>query len=392
LLINVVSERLFDEGSRSDNTPGRHLERSYHFLNRRAGAFWDRVRNHLEDCYAAFPDEHKSDLVGRLRHDDERQHLPAWWELYTFTLFDSLGYRVEVHPELEGSPTRPDFLVTREPVSMYVEAAVVFNGLENSDAWNWVCDCVNDAKNPDFMVDLEIPTQGKQRPAARKIIEPLEKWLATLDADRALTDHAAGRPLPQRQLTADDWVLDYTAAPVSVDRRGIGRRLIGIYPTPPASWGRDGLQLRKTLSKKGAKYNELDKPLDKPLVAAITSWSSIDEFDLRNTLFGSVRIAYPVCPQGAAKPFRKLDGYWRPGTGPRGTRISAVLFGDTMRAWTVASRLPQLWINPWAMTPSADVRPFATVEVDVVGGNFVNAAATSTAADVFGLPAEWPNS
>lgn len=144
--IGVANERLFDEGPRSDSSPGAHLEKSFHFLNRRAGAFWDWVRSRIEDCYAAFPDEHKSDLAGRLRDDDERQHLPAWWELYTFTLFDRLGYRVEVHPELEGSPTRPDFLVTRGPVSMYVEAAVVFNGLENSDAWNWVCDRVNDAK------------------------------------------------------------------------------------------------------------------------------------------------------------------------------------------------------------------------------------------------------
>jgi hypothetical protein len=274
---------------------------------------------------------------------------------------------------------------------MYVEAAVVFNRDENSDAWNWVCDRVNDAKNPDFMVDLEIPTQGKQRPAARKIIDPLEEWLATLDADRALADQAARRPMPHMQLPAGDWVLDYTAAPVSPDRRGIGRRLIAIYPTPPASWGKDSARLRKTLSKKGSKYNELDKPLDKPLVAAIASWSSIDEFDLRNTLFGSVQIAYPVSPQDAPRPVRKLDGYWRPGTDPRGTRISAVLFGDTMRAWTVASRpLPQLWINRWATTPIPDVPPFATHGVDAEG-NFVTGAATRTAADVFGLPPEWPN-
>ena len=52
---------------------------------------------------------------------------------------------------------------------MYVEAAVVFNDEPSSDAWNWVCDCVNDAKNPDFGVDLMIPTVGKHRPDARRL-------------------------------------------------------------------------------------------------------------------------------------------------------------------------------------------------------------------------------
>jgi hypothetical protein len=390
----MANERLFDEGTRSDSRPGRRTEKSYHFLNRRAGASWDRVQSHLERCYAAFPDEHKRGLVSRLRKGDERQHLPAWWELYTFTLFDRLGYTIEVHPELPGSTgstKNPDFLVTKGPVSMYVEAAVVFNDDPNSDAWNWVCDCVNDAKNPDFMVDLEIPTEGKQRPAAWKIIDRLEEWLGTLDGDDALADQAAGRALPHRQLPADDWVLDYTAVPVLPHRRGIHGRLIGIYPTQPADFTRDVEQVRKTLNKKGAKYSKLDKPLDKPLVMAIMSWNSLDESDFRETLFGSRRLDVPRNSPDAARYVHKLDGYWRPGAEPRGTRISAVLFGDTLRAWSVASRLPELWINPWPLNAIARLPPFATVVVDAEG-NFVSGSATRTAADIFGLNPDWPNS
>ena len=99
----AADEMLFDEFDRTDYSPGRHSEKSFPFLNRRAGAFWDRVRDHLQSCYAAFPAEHKRGLVTRLRDGDERQHLPAWWELYTFTLFNRLRYKVEVHPELPGS-------------------------------------------------------------------------------------------------------------------------------------------------------------------------------------------------------------------------------------------------------------------------------------------------
>ena len=44
--------------------------------------------------------------------------------MYVFTLFDHLGYDIEVHPELPGSNNTPDFLVTKGSSSMYVEAAV----------------------------------------------------------------------------------------------------------------------------------------------------------------------------------------------------------------------------------------------------------------------------
>jgi len=54
----VASLKLFDESARFDNRPGRRLEPSFAFLDRRAGAFWDRVRDELETCYVAFPEEH----------------------------------------------------------------------------------------------------------------------------------------------------------------------------------------------------------------------------------------------------------------------------------------------------------------------------------------------
>jgi hypothetical protein len=371
----VENERLFDVGTRSDSRPGRHGETSFHVLNRRAGALWDRVRSHLESCYAAFPDEHKPGLVGRLRDDDERQHLPAWWELYVFTLFDRLKYKIEVHPELPGATDkkdRPDFLVTKGPVSMYVEAAVVFNDDLKSDAWNWVCDCVNEAKNPDFkMVDLEIPTQGKRRPPKKEIIGPLEEWLATWDAHQVVADYNAGSPLPRTQLRARDWVLDYTAAPVSPDRPGVPGRLIASYPIQAVDFRRDVKQLRKTLKHKGSKYGMLRKPLDKPLVMAITSWNFLDESEVKETLFA---------PRG---------GYWRVGAEPRGTRISGLLFAEIMRVRSVASRLPELWINPRPLNAMPPLPPFGTVALD--DGELVRADASMTAGDLFDLSPEWPD-
>lgn len=105
----MAKEGLFDDTNRSDSRPGRHGENPFDLLNRRAGALWDRVRSQIESCYAAFPDDHKPGLVNRLRDNDEQQHLPAWWELYVFALFDRLKYTIEVHPvstaTLTGAPS-----------------------------------------------------------------------------------------------------------------------------------------------------------------------------------------------------------------------------------------------------------------------------------------------
>ena len=57
------------------------------------------------------------------------------------------------------------------------------------------------------------------------------------------------------------------------------------------------------------------------------------------------------------------------GTGARepndaGARVSALLFADTMRAWRVASELPELWVNPWPVNPMPPLPPFATITVE----------------------------
>jgi hypothetical protein len=167
-------------------------------------------------------------------------------------------------------------------------------------------------------------------------------------------------------------------------------RLIGSYPIRPVDFSRDIKQFRKALKDKGSKYSKLDDPLDKPLIVAIATWNGIDEPELTGALFGSDVLEIPRNLQGAVRRYRKRDGYWRPGAEPRGARVSGVLFGDTMRAWRVASKLPELWINPWPLNPVSPLSPFGVVAVDDED-RFVRTDASTTAAELFGLSPQWPN-
>jgi hypothetical protein len=167
-------------------------------------------------------------------------------------------------------------------------------------------------------------------------------------------------------------------------------------PTPTPNFSRDIEKIRAKLDEKGGnKYSSLDQPLDKPLVAALQLWHHVDEVELRNVLFGTEQVEWlvdnatgSVVPE-SIRDVRVPDGYWRPSFDPRGTRISGVLFGNTLSAYSVTSKLPELWLNPWAATPLPGLEPFQTRYVDD-DSNLATREATDTAAAVFKLPPEWP--
>lgn len=386
---HVPSRKLFDEGPRSDTAPRRDTEGSYEFLNRRAGTFWDRTRKVIDEWYAEFPDD-TNDLRKRFQDKSERQHLAAWWELYIRTLFWRLRYDVKVHPEVLGTTKNPDFLISNDSTSFYVECVTMFgdDGLDNPAGWAWICECTNRAKHPDFMVNLDIEKVGTEQPRVTEITKPLENWLENLDADAIRADIEAGRQPPRFELTVRDWKLIFEPWPVLPEKRGNHRRMIAVYPTPGAVWIKDVEEIRKRLDKKGAKYGS--GKLDKPLIVALLCWDAVDEPDLTKALFGSTAVTWLTNDPTSVRSIRVPDGYWRPGTDARGSRVSAVLFGNYLRPWRVADMLPELWINPWASMPVPDVPPFATLAVDA-DGNFVTGAATRTAEEVFGLPPQSPN-
>jgi hypothetical protein len=271
--VKHAPDTLFDNVARSDTSPKTNLESLYQFLNRRAGPSWDRVRSEAEKWYEAFPRAERNHLRTRFQEDDVHQHLPAWWELYTYTLFQRLDYDVKVHPQVSASTNRkknPDFLISRGSESIYVESATVFNGDDISDGQAYVCDCVDRAQNPDFMVDLEIESAGTKRPKERHIIRPLEEWLAGLDWADARKDLEAGVLMDSprwrwQHPLRHGWVLDHMAIPVQPDSRGMPGRRIGIPPTPAAAFIHDVGKIRDKLEDKGSKYSSLKRPLDKPL-------------------------------------------------------------------------------------------------------------------------------
>jgi hypothetical protein len=360
-MADASNEPLFDDFERTNDDPPLFSEGAYSYLNRAAGARWSKARALLEDWFAHYPDDHKVDLRKRFTFSDEGQHIGAWWELYIYSLYRHLGYSIEVHSEIAGISTRPDFLVAGDAGPMYIECTVdsvsdrpvtTNPGIEAA-----IYDAINKIKKRNFFVGLEFKQEGKQQPSRKQIVRDVGNWLEGLNPDDVLADLEAARAtgdlatLPEKDFCFHDWIVTCTAYPNDPGKRHEGGRLLGALPSGGAFFVRNIQRIREAVRRKGARYGAVGV-LDKPLVVALLSISSFAEWsDVTDAMFGSTAIRYVEGDPESTKPIRQQNGNWRGPDSERGVRVSAVLFSHDMQPWSVASHLPAAWINPWADKP-----------------------------------------
>jgi len=76
---------------------------------------------------AEAPEPHRRDLERRLKSRDDHSHFSARLELFTHHYFLDGDWEIEIHPELENSSNRPDFLVEHADKQMYVECRTILD-------------------------------------------------------------------------------------------------------------------------------------------------------------------------------------------------------------------------------------------------------------------------
>ncbi|WP_133055954.1 hypothetical protein [Mycolicibacter longobardus] len=257
----MARTRLFDRIPPASTLP-RYTDSSYHLLCRAPEPHWTHVRETLEAWYADFPDPN-GDLLARFRQDDPRQHESAWWELYVFTLFRRLGYAVEVHPKVDGSSRRPDFLATRNNSSLYIECAALFDSTiaAEEDGEAFLKDCINATRSPDFGFSLRVDRRGTKRPRQTQVTRRLENWLATLDYAAESATSSEGSKPPSQAFEFADWRVTLTALALPEAHRGSNIPPLMIGPASGAFVVTSVESLRKLLSKKSSQCKGVSRPL-----------------------------------------------------------------------------------------------------------------------------------
>ncbi|MBQ0922696.1 hypothetical protein [Saccharopolyspora endophytica] len=380
---------LFDEFERTDLSPKAHGEGAYSFLNRAKNSYFERLRNLLEQWFLEYPEDNAIDLASRFKSDNREQHFPAWWELYVYTLFDALGFQIEVHPELADSGNHPDFLATRDDLEFYLEAATFFSDIvdsSQSERAGWIYDAVNKLSNPNFFVGLEFEVFGTERPRITEVTSPLKNWLESLDPTTVEHDADTIEWPPVTVISVRDWRLRFSAYPIPPENRTEEGIHLEVYPMA-VGMVKDREAAVRTLKKKRSKYGVLDKPY----MIALLPWAPyFHQDDAVDALFGELRLSYiengPVGQQ--AKWDRAHNGVWRKNP-EQGSGISAVLIGGGSELWEPASKLPRLWLNPWARRPiDPENLPFPVTRL-TNGGMLLHARSNESAHAVFGMSQDW---
>ena len=383
-----MSQTLFDSFVRTDGEPARAEEDSFAFLNRAATPYWERVRTFVDQAFAAYPESDAADLRPRFQSRRWSDHVGAWWELYLFTLLQALGLEVEVHPDLPGVATRPDFRASDREGPFFIEARHVAAGIM-SDARTvgrdgWITGPLDELAHADFMVGVRILDRAAERPRRRAVTAGVLAWLDSLDRDEV-----AARPprdFPTFVGNAGGWRFELSALPVKPRASGGGRRrLVGIYPGA-SGYDNTSPALRAALKEKAAKYGRPESPF--VLAPLLTSGFTSND-DVVSALYGSEAVTFPIGDPSQGKLVRRRDGFWVSGEGFRGTRISAVLLGQSVLPWTVSGPLPRLWIHPSAARPLPSHFGLPTARLDDAGMLQLSDD-DRTGADVFGLAPDWP--
>src|SRR5205085_11801772 len=121
---------LFEEKRRSHQGPASHNENPFDFYDRSARAEIAAMRNYLNKWFGDYPEFEQAELKARFM----TSFSPAFFELFLYKLFQEQGFEIQIHPQIEGTRRRPDFLIRKLEHQIYVEAKEAKDTTEAQEA------------------------------------------------------------------------------------------------------------------------------------------------------------------------------------------------------------------------------------------------------------------
>ncbi len=387
---------LFDELQRTDDRPRRLNEDTFSYLNSSARPMAQAIRELLDIWFAHLPTNAKADLKARFRKRDSIQHQGAFFELYWHEFLLCCGYQVEVHPNVDGVTTNPDFLALKNASPcFYLEATLAMPPTDLAADRRLAAfhDTLNRVNSPDYFLTLEYRGSPECNLRGRRLRAQLEDWLRGLNLDeiRNLYENQGFDSVPTFSYEEGGLLVIFTPIPKGPVNRGRQDvRTIGTSGQMEACWVHVHDDIKLALGGKAKKYGDPAFPL----VVAVNVMSDFyDDIDLKNALFGEEQITVYSTQDGEFRhdcSSRKPNGIWLGPQGPRNQSVSATFVTNQLLPWTIRSQRIDLFHNPWATTPlSVDAFPIPQRTVSLIDGK-INQIEGTPPADMLRIPVPWP--
>ena len=335
---------LFDDIKREPATSVSHLYSAFVAVNQDGSSEGQYRRDTLESWFRKFPKDHQNNLRGDFTSDGHAQHDAAFFELFLHELLSALGFKVEVHPTLPDSGSKPDFLVCDGNKCFYLEATTTGSRSGPFTPTNLEQEIIEELEklpSPDFNFLIEITGDLSHSPKKAPLISKFSKLLLEghdPDEVKANVDARGTDAAPSAQYDVDGWRIQAWLSPISrPSRRRCQRRLIKVnFRRARRTNAVD--PVRSKLRSKGSSYGD-------PQIPLVIAVQTLDMFyngrqNDKEVLFGSERILYVNdVPELDQEP----NGVWSKG---RGMRIGAFLSVQKADIWNFPYASGCLYVNP----------------------------------------------
>jgi hypothetical protein len=255
--------KLFDNKKRTNNKLAKFIDNDYDFYDRSCLYSSKQIRDMLNLWFEHYPENGKVELKARFQD----KFSAAYFELFLHELFFKQGFTLELHPTINGTNKRPDFLVKGKDIKFYLEAKEVNNKSDsersNDNRVNQLYDSISQINSPNFLLKIdEIILKSSNQPSAKKIKKYIEEEIKNFDPDvihekiiRSEFDYI--KPIIYEDETIK---LVISLIPKAKEFRGKkGVSSIGMFPWRIYLSNSDEA-IKKAIGKKAIRYGKLDKP------------------------------------------------------------------------------------------------------------------------------------
>ena len=338
---------LFNKKVRTNTSPVAGISQ-FEFLDQSALSEHAVIRERLNTWFESYPPDDSKDLRNRFRSGDYN-HEGAFFELFLHELLIQLGFVLKIHPDIRGTSTHPDFLVSHRNQHLYLEATVAGKGhgpfTRNRNEED-VINKLNSLKSSRFYIGVIMNGELKKTLSEREVTTPFKELLDayTPEEVQRMIDEDDIYAAPSKKIEHCNWVLEGWLIPVSPEGTQSQQIVIDPYEARLLD---DVSPVRRSLKEKGKKYLNTDSKyldLDAPLVVAVHHRSvfyGYPDTDMA-ALFGDEELVYDAESLGSPPQIRhKRNGFWH-----KSRRIDAVLMFNNIDSSNLQNASGCLYINP----------------------------------------------